>query len=157
LALPLSVSIASQKPLLPGLSNQISSIEWHMDQGLIATFVEAPLEMQKSLVIPDDHKALCAGSGVPMVGNAAGNTKDVFDLSGQNHPPAPLPAGFTPRGIVAMTFSVLAALLGLAAIAWYGLADMGAASKVEEERRIARMAAETNEGSRSDVSEAKAG
>jgi iron transport multicopper oxidase len=114
-----------------------------MDQGLIATFIEAPLEMQKSLVIPDDHKALCANSGIPMVGNAAGNTKDVFDLSGQNHPPKPLPAGFTPKGVVAMTFSVLSALLGLAAIAWYGMADMGAASRVEEEQRIARMAAET--------------
>lgn len=36
-----------------------------------------------------------------------------------------------------MTFSVLAAVLGCAVITWYGLADMGAASKREEERRIA--------------------
>jgi iron transport multicopper oxidase len=111
-----------------------------MDQGLIATFIEAPLEMQKSLVIPDDHQALCRAKNTPMLGNAAGNTKDLFDLSGQNHPPKPLPGGFTTKGIVAMTFSVLAALLGLATIAWYGLADMGEASRVEEERRIARMA-----------------
>ncbi|EHK98875.1 putative Iron transport multicopper oxidase FET3 [Glarea lozoyensis 74030] len=82
----------------------------------------------------------CQAKNTPMLGNAAGNTKDLFDLSGQTHPPNPLPAGFTTKGIVAMTFSVLAALLGLAAIAWYGLADMGEASRVEEERRIARMA-----------------
>lgn len=113
-----------------------------MDQGLIATFIEAPLDLQTSLVIPEDHKALCAAADIPMFGNAAGNTKDVFDLSGQNHPPKPLPAGFTPKGIVAMTFSVLAALLGLGVIAWYGLADMGEASRVEEERRVARMVGE---------------
>lgn len=56
---------------------------------------------------------------MPYVGNAAGNTKDFLDLTGANVPPKPLPAEFTTKGIVAMTFSVLAALLGLAVISWY--------------------------------------
>ena len=38
---------------------------------------------------------------------------------------------------MAMTFSIVFALLGLAFIAWYGLADMGAAEKENERRRIA--------------------
>lgn len=37
-----------------------------------------------------------------------------------------------------MTFSILAALIGLAVISWYGLADMGAASMESEKRRIAQ-------------------
>lgn len=44
---------------------------------------------------------------------------------------------FTPRGIVAMTFSILSALIGLGFITWYGLADMGAAEKDNERRRVA--------------------
>jgi len=96
-------------------------IEWHVDQGLIATMIEAPLELQKSLVIPQSHFDTCVKGKKPYAGNAAGNTKDFLDLTGQNVQPAPLPAGFTARGIVALTFSVLAALIGMAVIIWYVL------------------------------------
>ncbi|KAE9372214.1 multicopper oxidase [Stipitochalara longipes BDJ] len=112
-------------------------IEWHMDQGLIATMVEAPLEIQKSLNIPLDHFDACRAANVPYAGNAAGNTIEVLDLTGANAPPSPLPAGFTARGIVALVFSCISALLGLAVISWYGSVDMGAASKAAERRRIA--------------------
>jgi len=94
-------------------------IEWHVDQGLIATMVEAPLELQKSLSIPQDHLAACQAGNIPTVGNAAANTLNYLDLTGQNAQPAPLPAGFTPRGIVALTFSCISALLGLGVITWY--------------------------------------
>lgn len=114
-------------------------IEWHVDQGLIATMVEAPIQTQQQ-TIPQDHLDACKIDNIPTAGNAAGNTADLLDLSGANAAPAPLPAGFTPRGIVALTFSCVTALLGLATIAWYGLADMGTASMREEERRIARLA-----------------
>lgn len=93
-------------------------IDWHMQQGLAATFIEAPLEMQKTLSVPDDHYAACKAAGVPYAGNAAANTKDVLDLSGQNKPARPVPAGFTARGIVALVFSCIAAFVGLAAITW---------------------------------------
>lgn len=93
-------------------------IDWHMQQGLAATFIEAPLEMQKTLSVPDDHYAACKAAGVPYAGNAAANTKDVLNLSGQNKPAGPVPAGFTARGIVALVFSFIAAFVGLAAITW---------------------------------------
>lgn len=89
-----------------------------MDSGLVATMVEAPLEMQKTLSIPADHLAACKDSNTPTAGNAAGNTKNVFDLTGENRAVAPLPAGFTARGIVALVFSCIAAFVGIAAIAW---------------------------------------
>jgi len=70
---------------------------------------------------------------MPTAGNAAGNTKDLFDLTGANVSPAPLPAGFTPRGIVALTFSIVAGLLGVAVIAWYGVGEL---SGVEKQERL---------------------
>jgi iron transport multicopper oxidase len=93
-------------------------IEWHMDQGLIATMIEAPLDVQKSLTIPQDHFDACTAGNIPQAGNAAANTVDFLDLTGANVAPGPLPDGFTPRGIVALTFSCIAALLGLAVISW---------------------------------------
>lgn len=68
-------------------------IEWHVDSGLVATMVEAPLELQQSLIIPADHIAACEAAGTPYTGNAAGNTVNLLDLSGQNEPPASLPDG----------------------------------------------------------------
>ena len=89
-----------------------------MQQGLAATFIEAPLEMQKRLSVPDDHFAECKAAGVTYAGNAAANTKYVLDQRGLNKPARPVPAGFTARGIVALVFSCIAALAGLAAITW---------------------------------------
>ncbi|KAJ5182914.1 hypothetical protein N7492_000530 [Penicillium capsulatum] len=93
-------------------------IEWHMDSGLAATMIEAPLDLQKRLFIPADHFKACDVSGMMHSGNAAGNTKDVYDLSGANRMVEPLPSGFTAGGIVAMVFSCVAAALGLASIVW---------------------------------------
>ncbi|OIW27958.1 hypothetical protein CONLIGDRAFT_682964 [Coniochaeta ligniaria NRRL 30616] len=108
-------------------------IEWHVISGLAATFVEAPLELQASLggKIPQDHLDTCAALAVPTAGNAAGNTVDLLDLEGEPVPPKPLPAGFTARGIVALTFSIVSGLLGVAVIIWYGLAgDQGSPKAV---------------------------
>ena len=82
--------------------------------------IEAPLTLQATqLTIPPDHLAACAAQASPTVGNAAGNTVDLFDLTGENLPPPPLPAGFTAGGIIALVFSCLSAFLGLAVISWY--------------------------------------
>lgn len=99
--------------------------------------VENPLEMQKTLTIPPDHMKVCEDGSVPTAGNAAGNTKDYSDLSGNNVSPAPLPAGFTAKGIVALVFSIIAAFLGLAVIGWYGAAPLGASTQAAAEREIA--------------------
>ena len=93
-------------------------IEWHIDSGLVATIIEAPMEVQRSLEIPEDHYQACRDAGLPYAGNTAANTQDFFDLSGENLPPAPLPAAFTARGIVALVFSCLSAFLGMAVIIW---------------------------------------
>lgn len=85
---------------------------------MISTFVEAPLEIQKTITIPSNHYDVCAAGATPTAGNAAGNTQDVLNLDGQNLSVAPLPSGFTAGGIVALVFSVIAAFLGMAVIAW---------------------------------------
>ena len=97
----------------------------------MATMIEAPLDLQKSLTIPPDHFAACAAQGLPTVGNAAGNTKDLFDLTGENLPPPPLPSGFTAKGIVALIFSCISAVMGIAVIMWYGMEGTGASKSAE--------------------------
>lgn len=64
-----------------------------MVSGLLATFVEAPAELQKQFKIPEDHLAACRNANMPTAGNAAGNQKDFLDLTGENTPPGDLPAG----------------------------------------------------------------
>ena len=100
-------------------------IQWHMDSGLVATMIEAPLELQKTLTLPTNHLDACKAGNSLMAGNAAGNTKDLYDLNGQNLSPGYLPAGFTARGVVALVFSIISALLGMACIAWYGSMPIG--------------------------------
>ncbi len=68
-------------------------IEWHVTSGLMATFVEAPLDLQKLVTIPKDHLDAFAAAGIATTGNAAGNTVNLLDLTGEPAPPAPLPDG----------------------------------------------------------------
>ncbi|KAF5495342.1 Iron transport multicopper oxidase fetC [Colletotrichum siamense] len=118
-------------------------IEWHVTSGLLATFVEAPLELQKSLTLPQNHLDVCNAGNVPTAGNAAANTVDLLDLSGQNSPPAPLPAGFTTRGIVAFVFSCLTGLLGVLVVCWYGMAGSGSTSNASPSSMAVREPATT--------------
>jgi iron transport multicopper oxidase len=116
-----------------------------MASGLAVVMVEAPLELQSSLQVPKNHYDVCAAGNTPVVGNAAGNTKDYLDLTGANVSPKPLPAGFTAKGVVAMVFSVVAAFLGMAVIAWYGAVPLGESTQ----RAAEHIVAETTEGSES--------
>ena len=93
-------------------------INWHLDSGLAATMVVAPLELQKTLKVPKNHYDVCRAGNTATEGNAAGNTVDVLNLDGQNKAFPPLRAGFTARGIVALVFSCISAILGMAAVAW---------------------------------------
>ncbi len=64
-------------------------IEWHVIMGLAATIIEAPEELC-GLPIPDDSQAACAAQNIPIAGNAAGNTKNLTDMTGANTvPPYP--------------------------------------------------------------------
>ncbi|KAI0809539.1 Cupredoxin [Xylaria sp. FL0064] len=108
-------------------------IEWHVTSGLIATMVEAPLALQKSLTIPQNHLDVCASQNIATVGNAAGNAADYTDLKGENRAPDRLPDGFTTRGKVALAFSILSGILGVLAVALYGLsADPAAHPHIEQ-------------------------
>lgn len=103
-------------------------IDWHMAQGLAMLLVEAPQQLQANARIPQNHLDVCDASGLSYRGNAAGNTVDLLDLSGQNTQAGFLPGGFTPRGIVALTFSIVTALLGMASIVVYGISDLNFSS-----------------------------
>ncbi|KAF2084929.1 multicopper oxidase [Saccharata proteae CBS 121410] len=139
----------------PGIWFFHCHIEWHIASGLVATMIEAPLALQESLTIPEDHWAACAAASVPTAGNAAGNTVDLYDLTGENKSPAPLPAGFTARGIVALVFSCISALLGCVVIGWYGMAPLqqakpgeahtvGTADAAGDEEPVATVSTVTN-------------
>lgn len=108
-----------------------------MASGLAVTLIEAPLDIQKTLTIPQNHYDVCTNASWPTQGNAAGNTQDVFDLTGQTHSTPPLPSGFTAKGIVALVFSCIAAFIGMAVISWYGIQPVGSATQRAARNQIA--------------------
>lgn len=56
-------------------------IEWHVEMGLTATIVEAP-EKLRGRKFPGDHIEICKIQGLPVEGNAAGNTVNYTDTEG---------------------------------------------------------------------------
>ncbi|KAK6202582.1 iron transport multicopper oxidase FET3 precursor [Scheffersomyces amazonensis] len=119
----------------PGIWFFHCHIEWHLDQGLAITLIEDPLGIQSNpnQALSDDFINSCTKNGIPVEGNAAANSKNFLDLTGQNVQVKPLPTGFTARGIVALVFSCIAGFLGMGAITVYGLADIK-----DVEHRVAR-------------------
>lgn len=67
-------------------------IEWHVEMGLTATFIEAP-EQLRGLQFPKDQIAACKRQGIPTTGNAAGNTLDYTDTSGMRFENSPTYTG----------------------------------------------------------------
>ncbi|SCU79512.1 LAFA_0B03620g1_1 [Lachancea sp. 'fantastica'] len=115
----------------PGVWMFHCHIEWHLTQGLAFILIEDPegIQARSSQQLTDTSSGVCKNLGIPVEGNAAGNSEDYMNLAGENVQEKSIPDGFTAKGIVAMTFSCLAAILGLIAIAVYGLMDL---SNVEE-------------------------
>jgi iron transport multicopper oxidase len=107
----------------PGVWMFHCHIDWHLAQGLAMVLIEAPLEIQRTHHIPQQHYDVCQAGGVPFEGNAAADTIDLTDLKGQNTQVGALPAGFTARGIVALVFSCISAFLGMGFITVYGLSE----------------------------------
>ncbi|KAI1164762.1 Cupredoxin [Nemania serpens] len=137
----------------PGIWLFHCHIEWHITSGLIATMVEAPLDLQNQLTIPQGHLDTCASQDIATVGNAAGNAVDFTNLKGENSPPDRLPEGFTTRGKVALAFSALSGILGVIVVALYGLApDPSAHPHIED--RIAQ--AHVSDASAGGISETEA-
>lgn len=123
---PQSYMVIRFKADNPGVWFFHCHIEWHLIQGLALVLVEAPLQIQEDprQELQEDVKKHCEMLDMPYKGNAAGNSKDYLDLTGQNVQVKALPAGFTARGIVALVFSCVAGFLGIAMIAIYGMADI---------------------------------
>ncbi|KAF8952436.1 hypothetical protein CPC16_003869 [Podila verticillata] len=96
-------------------------IEWHLQAGLAVTMIEAPEAMAGVLSVDPSHFDQCKALGIPYQGNAAGNPG--LDMTGQNVGADALPGTFTAKGIVALVFTILAALMGLATVIWYARDD----------------------------------
>jgi len=60
-----------------------SHIEFHVEAGLTATLLEAPDHLQGQLTIPPDHLRVCQLDNIATVGNAAGNSVNWLNLTGQ--------------------------------------------------------------------------
>lgn len=105
----------------PGIWFFHCHVDWHLEQGLAAVFIEDPLALQKQTP-PKDFYDNCRAAQIPLEGNAAGN-KDLLDLTGENVQSAPLPEGFTLKGYIAFAISTFAGLYGLYSIIQYGLED----------------------------------
>ncbi|KAI5956718.1 FET3 [Candida jiufengensis] len=132
---PQSYMVLRFKADNPGVWLFHCHIEWHLDQGLAIQLIEDPMGIQNSSTqqLTENHKQICSKVGVPIEGNAAGNSTDYLNLDGEHLQQKRLPTGFTPRGIVALVFSCLAGILGLVAIAFYGMQDIN-----DVEERVAR-------------------
>jgi iron transport multicopper oxidase len=67
----------------PGVHLCHCHIEFHVEAGMTASIIESPEEMQRTVVIPQDHLEVCRRQGIKTEGNAAGRTgADVLDLRG---------------------------------------------------------------------------
>jgi hypothetical protein len=54
-------------------------------QGLLLTLIEDPIALQTSQsTIPAGMQTVCKAAGIPLKGNAASNTVDYLNLTGQN-------------------------------------------------------------------------
>lgn len=102
-------------------------VDWHLEQGLAITLVEAPQEILKQN-ISQNHFDACVQAKVPYEGNAAGNKDDWFNLEGENIQVAPLPEGFTLKGYIALLLCTLVAIYGVFTIYKYGIEDVNSES-----------------------------
>lgn len=81
---------------------------------------------------------ICKIAGVPTTGNAAGNSDDWLDLTGENLQPDALPPGFTLKGYISLAACILAAFWGLYEVTIFGLEDVRHTfeERVENEKSV---------------------
>lgn len=74
----------------PGIWLFHCHIEWHIEAGLVMTFIEDPIQLQTlNLTIPQNMYDACNAQKMPYSGNAGGNSVNWFDLSkAPTKPPA---------------------------------------------------------------------
>ena len=74
----------------PGVQLVHCHTEWHVESGMTATLIEAPTELRRRMggagwkdKLPGSHVDVCRTGDIKMEGNAAGNTRDWRNLTGQ--------------------------------------------------------------------------
>ncbi|KAL6943885.1 hypothetical protein ACO0OE_003777 [Hanseniaspora uvarum] len=97
-------------------------IDFHLEQGLAAVFIEAPDLIKKyDKEISTSMKKIAEKHNYVLEGNAAGNSNDWLSLNGENIQSKPLPNGFTIKGYVALFISTFMCLYGVYSIIDFGL------------------------------------
>lgn len=111
-------------------------LDFHLEQGLAITLIEAPDLIDVTL--PEDQINNCIAAGMPVKANAAGNSKDFLNLDGETLQPKPLPLGFTWEGYVALFVCTLTAFYGLWTIYVFGMRDVliSEHDKIVNERKV---------------------
>ncbi|KAJ2008173.1 ferroxidase fet3 [Coemansia thaxteri] len=85
---PQSYAIVRFRADNPGVWLMHCHMQFHNDQGLALTFVEAPFRINSNLVLPDQLLKNCRTLGVPTAGNAMG--RQGIDMSNEPRGPFPL-------------------------------------------------------------------
>ncbi|KAL3240129.1 ferroxidase FET5 [Nakaseomyces bracarensis] len=106
-------------------------VDWHLEQGLAAIFVESPLILQERETLSQNYLDVCSAAGMPNKGNAAGISEDWLDLTGLPRQPKPLPKGFTTKGYVAFIICTLVGIWGL-----YSISDYGFSEVIQDDREV---------------------
>lgn len=103
-------------------------VNWHLQQGLAITLVEAPHELQSQQKVGHpSHLDACRAAKLHIEGNAAarsGTREEWLDLTGENVQLPHLPAGFTAKGYFVFLVCTLAAFYGVLSIYEYGIKDV---------------------------------
>lgn len=100
-------------------------VDWHLEQGLAITLIEAPEDIQQNQEIPPNHFDACTVGNISYYGNAAGKSGDDWlNLDGEPLQVQPLPPGFTFKGYLAMALCTMVAVYGLTSIFKYGIQDV---------------------------------
>lgn len=120
----------------PGIWFFHCHLDFHLEQGLAVTLIEAPDLLD--ITLPEDQKRNCRAAGIPLEGNAAGNSVDFLNLEGEYKQPEPLPEGFTLKGYVALFMCTLIAVYGLFTIYEFGMRDVTIteAEKILNEKKV---------------------
>lgn len=101
----------------PGTWLMHCHIEWHLQSGLAVTFIEAPERIKGPA--PQAILDQCKPYGVS--GNA--NGKDGADMTGYLFTAGLIQYGFSVKGGASFAACVLACVLGIAIIIWFGRED----------------------------------
>lgn len=111
-------------------------LDFHLEQGLAATLIEAPDYI--NITLPEDQLQICHSGNIPTSGNAAGNSHNFLDLHNEKLQPPPLPEGFTLIGYIALLLCTSIALYGLWKIYKFGMYDVliSESEKISNERRV---------------------